>query len=332
MENNTNNTYFVNPRDEEHRDFDTRKADYCNALVNGADTSAPLLALANAFAVSVLNKVNDPQRKTATARDEVSNNGLSPALVSMKRDLYHDRELLARTEHAVNAATAICYTPDGDATTEVVDKVENRAAAVFCRQTLSDGYDLLQTAAAAILEQTAEHADGTPDWIDRPYTVRRLSKRVYIRDSDSAAYRDEETTPAREIFRAVRAAVANSRAVQTDPRNGYTYIEELTADGLDTIYFRLQKYADLGGYDCNGQYTADRQTARDYDELLTALNLTARQAQIVRLRMQGKGNKAIATYLGVSYQAVQNTLAKIQKKAAAIGLTPAATDKGGAND
>ena len=115
----------------------------------------------------------------------------------------------------------------------------------------------------------------------------------------------------------------------------------MTADGLDVIYFRLHKYADLGGYAHNGQdgdrlpgspagfgqggthYTADRQTVTDYNAIMERLNLTDRQAVILRLRMQGKGNKAIATYLGVTYQAVQNTLAKIQKKAVAIGLTPA---------
>ena len=125
------------------------------------------------------------------------------------------------------------------------------------------------------------------------------------------------------MYRAVRKAVQDSRATQTDPRNGYSYIEELTADGLDTIYHRLQKYADLGGYDCNGLYTADRQTAADYEAIVERLELTDRQAVVIRLRMQGKGNKAIATYLGVTPQAVQNTLAKIQRKAAKIGLTPA---------
>ena len=100
-------------------------------------------------------------------------------------------------------------------------------------------------------------------------------------------------------------------------------MEELTPDGLETIYRRLGKFADLGGYDCNGLYNTDAQTVADYDALVEKLELTDRQAVIVRLRMQGKGNKAIATYLGVTYQAVQNTLAKIQRKAAKIGLTPA---------
>ena len=137
--------------------------------------------------------------------------------------------------------------------------------------TLSDGIDLVQTAALAILEQAAEHAN-SESWLDSKYTVRRLSRRVYIRSDESAAYRDDETTPIQEVYRAVRQAVQNSRAVQTDPRNGYSYIEDMTADGLDAIYYRMGKYTDLGGYDCNGNYTTDRQAAADYETLVASLN------------------------------------------------------------
>ena len=43
---------------------------------------------------------------------------------------------------------------------------------------------------------------------------------------------------------------------------------------------------------------------------------------IVRLRMQGNGYKAIASYLGVTFQAVQNAMKKVQAKAEKIGFTP----------
>ena len=224
--------------------------------------------------------------------------------------------------------------------TETVDSDAAAALAALVGETLSDGIDLVQTAAVALLEQAADHANG-PGWLDKPYTVRRLSRKVYIKETDSAAYRDDTTTPAQEVYRAVRRAVQESRAVQTDPRNGYTYIEDLTVDGLDVIYYRLQKYADLGGYAHNGQdgdrlpgspagfgqggghYTADRQTVTDYNAIMAKLNLTDRQAEVLRLRMQGKGYKAIATYLGVTQRAIAKTVEQVQKKAVAIGLTPA---------
>lgn len=322
------------------KDFEQVKRDFETALDSGKDYGPALLDLSTVFAYSVVNKCIDPQRKTAADRDSVSDNGQNPAMLALKRGIAFDRRTLDNTAAAANAATRATLNRDGDAVTETVDANAEKALAALLDETLSDGIDLVQTAALALLEQAADHADG-PGWLDRPYTVRRLSRRVYVKETDSAAYRDDETTPAQEVYRAVRRAVQESRAVQTDPRNGYTYIEDLTADGLDVIYYRLHKYADLGGYAHNGQggdtlpgspagygqggthYTADRQTVTDYNTIMERLNLTDRQALILRLRMQGKGNKAIATYLGVTYQAVQNTLAKIQKKAVAIGLTPA---------
>lgn len=311
---------------ETRKDFETVKRNFEQAFASGRDYSTELLDLSTAVAYSVLNKCLDPQRKTAVDREQVSDNGQNPALLAVKRGIAADRRTLDSTKTLADRSTRITFNTDGDAVTVTADKEADKALGVVLRERLTDGIDLVQEAAAAILEQAAEHADPADPaapWLDIPYNVRRLSRRVYIRQDDSAAYRDETTTPIQEVYRAVRKAVQDSRATQTDPRNGYSYIEELTADGLDVIYYRLQKYADLGGYDCNGLYTADRQTAADYETIVERLELTDRQAVVIRLRMQGKGNKAIATYLGVTPQAVQNTLAKIQRKAAKIGLTPA---------
>lgn len=301
--------------------FKTVKRNYETALAQGKDTAQELTALATAVAYSVINKCIDPQRKTAAQRDTASNTGFNPAMVALKRGIAADLATLDNTRRTANAATANTYNADGDLVTVIADKDANNALAGLIDETLSDGIDLVQTAALAILEQAAEHANGE-SWLDTPYTVRRLSRRVYIRTDESAAYRDDETTPIQEVYRAVRQAVQNSRAVQTDPRNGYSYIEDLTADGLDTIYYRMNKYTDLGGYDCNGNYTTDRQTAADYETIVASLNLTDRQAQILRLRMQGKGYKAIATYLGVTQRAIAKTVGQIQTKATAAGLTP----------
>lgn len=197
--------------------------------------------------------------------------------------------------------------------------------------------------ALAILEQAADHAAGE-EWLDKPFTARRLSRRVYIRREDSAAYVDVETSPIREVFQAVRREVANSRVVQTDPRNGYLYLEELTEGGLDTIYHRMGKYADMGGYETTadpaacpgapdgltlsgGHYTADHATVEDFDALMVKLDLTDRQMQIVRLRMQGKGTKAIATYLGVTKAAVDIQLLRLRGKCKAMGIVPPGMDK-----
>lgn len=322
------------------RDFEQVKRDFETALENGGDYSPALLDLSTAIAFSVVRKCIDPQRKTAADRETVSDNGLNPAMVELRRGIAFDRRTLDNTQTAANKATKITYTADGDAVTETADHDAETALNALIGETLSDGIDLVQTAACALLEQAADHADG-PGWLDRPYTVRRLSRRVYIKETDGAAYREDETTPAQEVYRAVRRAVQESRAVQTDPRNGYTYIEDMTADGLDAIYYRLHKYADLGGYAHNGQdgdrlpggpagfgqggghYTADRQTVTDYNDIIEKLDLTPRQREVLELRMSGRGYKAIASYLGVTQRAIAKTVEQVQKKALAIGLTPA---------
>lgn len=300
--------------------FENVKRNYEKALSSGKDTSAELTALATAVAYSVLNKCIDPQRKTAHTNGKVSNSGMNPALLELKHGIAHDFATLEKARYCADRAIHTTYNADGDSVTEVDDKEAYEAFKGIISETLTDGIDIVQTASLAILKQAKEHANGEK-WLDTPYTVRRLSKKVYIQRTDSAAYKDVETTPIQEIYRTVRKAIQNSRAIQADPRNGYSYIEEMTADGLDSIYYRLGKYIDLGEFDCNGNYTTGEDTVERYETIVSKLELTDRQAQILKLRMQGKGYKAIATYLGVSNNAIVKTVKQIQTKATAAGLT-----------
>ena len=311
---------------------------YEHATATGADTAAPLYALATACAMSVLKKVIDPQRQTAADRETVSNSGLSPALVAIRRGILADLDTLEKLTAAHNAAYSLQYNAAGDLVQVVVDKAAEQAAAALQSETLSDGLDLVNAAVVAILEQTAEHATAAPGWLEQPYTLRRLSRRVLIRADDAAKWEEVETSPIREVYRAIRREVQNSRAMQTDPRNGYSYIEDTAADpdstATETIYRRLHKWADLGGYTQTGHYdahgnasrgglyTADAQTAADYAATLAALNLTERQATIIRLRMSGYGYKAIGTYMGIDHSNVVRVCKQVQAKAEKIGFTP----------
>ena len=279
---------------------------------NAADLADKLYALATAAAYSGVNKTIDPQRKAAAERDGVSDSGMNPALVALRRGIDADLADLAALH----------------------DCADREAVARLVNECLTDGIDLVQEAVTAILEESAKADTSAAGWMEKPYKTRRVARRVLtIMDKERTDWKEVETTPIQEVYRAVRKAIANSRAVQTDPRNGYSYIEELTADpetgALDTLYIRLGKYADLGGYakDVNGAqtfYTADKQTALDYAAMLAALNLTARQTTIVKMRMSGKGTKAIAAALGVTPQNIKTQLKRIQEKCTALGYTPAA--------
>lgn len=299
---------------------------YENAVATGADTTDALYALAAACALSVVKKCIDPQRKTAAERQTVSNGGMNAALVDIRRGIKADFSLLDSLTAAHNAAYVLRYNAAGDLVQEVADKAAEKVAAALQGETLSDGLDLVNAAVVAILEQTAEHSTAGENWLETPYMLRRLSRRVIIKAEDSAKWEEVETSPIREVYRAIRREVQNSRAMQTDPRNGYLYIEDTAADPdsdkTETIYRRLHKWADLGGYTHTGDYTADAQTAADYDTIVAALNLSARQAQVVRLRMSGYGYKAIGTYMGIDHSNVIRVCKQVQAKAEKIGFTP----------
>lgn len=300
--------------------------DYETAYTNGNDYTNELYALATAAAQSVVKKCIDPQRKAATTRETVSNSGHNAALVAVRRGIVGDFATLDNLTAAHNAAYEWKFNKDGYIISEVVDKAAEKAATALQGETLSDGIDLVQSAVVAILEQSADHATAAPGWMETPYTVRRISRKVVIKSEDSAKWEDVETSPIREVYRYIRREVQNSRAMQTDPRNGYLYIEDTAADPdstqLETIYRRLNKWADLGGYTHDGHYTADAQTVADYESTIAALNLSDRQATVIKLRMSGYGYKAIGTYMGIDHSNVIRICKQIQNKAEKVGFTP----------
>lgn len=322
-----------NPSNIVRRDFEEVKRNFERAYATG-DYAAELMELATAVAHSVLAKCIDPQRKAAATNDKVSDSGFNPALVKVKRSIRKDFDTLNSTAAAVNAASRLTFSADGDIVREVINPAAEEAANKLIRECLDEGIDLVQEAACTLLELAAEHANGE-NWLDRPYSVRRLSKRVLIREDESVAFREEETVAIVETYRAIRRAVANSRAMRTDPRNGYSYLEEVYEDSDSgeevTCYRRLDKYADLGGNvstsftgeDFGGAYTVDAQTVMDYNVALSRLNLTDRQATIIQYRMRGMGYKAIATRLGVHFTTVQKTMVRLRKHCEDIGFSTA---------
>ena len=279
---------------------------YTAFITTGADPSTELYALATACANSVLKKCLDPQRKTAPDRETVSNNGINPALKAVKTGIAVDMGTPDRpgTLESLRTASAkaykLTYNKNGDLVTEIADPDADRAVSALIEDALTDGMDMVQTACLALWELSAQHHAKRPGWMEKEYTERKLSAKVLIQAEDSAKWEDVTTSPIREVYRAIRREVQNSRAMQTDPRNGYTYIEETQ----------------------HGQYTADMQNFMDYNDVVAKLNLTDRQAHIVALRMRGYGYKAIGTYLGIPWRNVQTVMKRLQVKCESFGFTP----------
>lgn len=265
---------------------------------------------------------------------KVINTTSNPTLQTIRKELTRDRADLDRLAWATDNATRLAFNESGDLVVEVVDQRLVDASAKLAGLPLGDGLDLVNDAVVALLEQTAaqrERDPGLPVDLEREYTTRRLKRRVYIKSAESVgAWEEVTTTPIQEVYKAVRRSIDASRAAQTDPRNGYTYLEDIATDSESgeqaTIYRRLPKYADIGGRVCdlNGKETVATSAAavdvEETDRIVAALKLTDRQATILAYRQKGYGYKAIATAMGVSDSAVKGQLAEIRRKWSAAGL------------
>lgn len=280
--------------------------------------------LATAVAYSVIKKCLDPQRK-GRKDGEVSNSGCNTQLDEVKRSIYRDKNTLANIDYSCKQAFVTVYNEDGDRQTKTKDSDYRYAYNKLSQQTLGDGLDLVHVAMVALLDES-EKADRTKEnYLENTYEVRRLKKKVWIKSEDSVnGWETVETSPIKEVYKAVRREVANNRSLNIDPSNGYLYLEDLATDEESneetTIYRRLNKFSDLAGNvtDFNGAVkfeTVDANSVTDYDTMVEELELTARQTKILELRMGGYGYVAIATYLGVNEKSVRDVLKTVQKKA-----------------
>lgn len=280
--------------------------------------------LATAVAYSVIKKCLDPQQKRRKD-GQVSNSGCNTQLDEVKRSIYRDKNTLKNIDYSCKEAYITTYNEDGDRVTKTKDSDYRHAYNKLTQQTLGDGLDLVHVAMVALLDES-EKADRTKEnFLENTYKVRRLKKKVWIKSADSVnGWETVETSPIKEVYKAVRREVSNSRSLNIDPSNGYLYLEDLATDEESnegtTIYRRLNKFSDLAGNvtDYNGAVTfetVDSASVDKYENMVDALELTARQAKVLELRMGGYGCVAIGTYLGVKEESVMSVLKTIQKKA-----------------
>lgn len=304
--------------------FETLLVNFCNEYrkdSNSEKFTAVATDLATAVAFSVLRKCLDPQAKSG----KPSNSGCNPQLDEVKRSIYRDTNTLKNIDYSCKKAFVTVYSEDGDRQTKTADSDYRYAYNKLTQQTLGDGLDLVNTAIVSLLDECTKVDTTAENFLETVYTVRRLKKKVWIKVEDSVnGWETVETSPIREVYKAVRREVANNRSLNIDPSNGYMYLEDLARDEESneetTIYRRLNKFSDLAGNvtDFNGAVkfeTVDSASVTDYDTMVERLELTTRQAQILQLRMSGYGYIAIGTYLGVNEKSVRDVLKTVQKKA-----------------
>lgn len=153
---------------------------------------------------------------------------------------------------------------------------------------LSDGYDIAQTACAFLCA----------------YIGKRLN------DTANDGEKDKDGNPVsvlRACFRAVNRYIMGER--QREYKRAY--VDEIDENG-NALYYEIPDEWDIP-------------TVTDYKRVLQIigqLNLPQRQKQVLRYRLRGLSVNATAQKMGVTKQAVQNLLRKVQARAEKIGLSP----------
>lgn len=193
-----------------------------------------------------------------------------------------------------------------------------------------DADDLIQVAAVAILQQMRRmQAVGDKIDLESVYTKKTLKKRtLVISGGNKLNYINKDTTGIQEIFRAVRSYINSNKHRYLI--SNFSYLQAVAKDTQEVYYYRLPKYADLGGYiqDYNGKntfYTVSDNATDDIarvKQIIDTLKLTATQAEILKLRLQGLSYREIAARRGTSATAVLKTIKQIQAKAININFCP----------
>ena len=158
----------------------------------------------------------------------------------------------------------------------VADITENKKTGA----PLSDGYDIAQTASA--------------------YLCEYIGKTLQDKTTDGQTDKDgQPVTILRACFRAVNRYIMGER--QHDYKR--VYVDEIDENGA-TLYYEIPA-------------EWDTPTATDYKHItavIKALNLTSRQAQILRYRLSGKSIHQIADILKIHRKTLQEHVQALQRK------------------
>lgn len=206
-----------------------------------------------------------------------------------------------------------------------------KATDTLLDRSIEDGSDLVQAAALEILEQAAMHADES-NWMDKDIQVERKKKHV-VRYGEKPETVCEDSRPIRQVFRAIRRNVQNTRAVAFDPACKYIYIQDIESEyGMpaDTVFYRMDAFSDIGGYTVNHASipgapaamgnsfnelaSGDMETIDDMYRRLNSLDIGKKDRELVHRRLQGLSLNDIAIARGVSRQAIQNAARRIRNK------------------
>lgn len=156
-------------------------------------------------------------------------------------------------------------------------------------------------------------------YMSKKREVPYISQRVVIKKQDSAKIETRELSPRQIANRKAREYV-ESHACPDTRRQKAVYIDGMTSEEIDGMVWNERLYYKIDF--AENEDTSQEMLAKSYEisDYIAEMQLTAVQADVLRLRLQRYGIQAIATYRGKSKQAVAKTLAQIAEKARKCGL------------
>lgn len=283
-----------------------------------------LYTLSKAIAFSVIKKLI-----------EVS---ADKTMMTLRGETVKNFALLDNLNKRAKTDTLATFDSNGNIKCEITDKEYTKAVEKVLNDSLSQGVDIIHQASISILEEvkTIQQKNGKKPlkvgFMLEPYESRKTNGKTFaINGKKSVEWETVEVLPIRNIFKSVRAYIQNNKSVKA-VINGYSYIESLSIDNesdeVEKIYYRLQKYADLGEIvtDFNGKEVAYTTTAEEVEQykksladLIIKAHLDQKHIDYINCRLSGKSLVEIAKYIGISVTTAQRIQHELQKKSIAVG-------------
>ena len=276
------------------------------SYANG-DYEKELQTLSQAICFSVLKKLLDKASDTDCKK-----------LTQLRREIIPSISNLENVNRLSSTDGALTYDKNGNMKFKH-DAITENAISTLIQSRLGDGLDLVQECNAFILEEKRTGLSLEETYAKTAPKKHIFTENAYYTDADLTDTRQYETTGIQETYRHIRKYIQKNGGVKACI-SMYTYVD---IDGVDDAYIRLGKCADIGGRVCdfNGKETAYTATICDVEkrkEMIQKLNLTPKQAQILKYLEMGMQQKLIAQKLGITQMAVYDMIQRIRKKATDI--------------
>lgn len=214
----------------------------------------------------------------------------------------------------------------------------------------ASGQDVTENGSIDIEHRITRHTLSRKVWIDK-----ELAGSI-DKDSLEAMYRDYESSPIQDSYRHVRKCIDSRGSIKIDPKSKYSYIKEEIED--TAIYHRLPRYCQYLDVDITGSVsghttvtptmpntdtltclTGDYSFTKDskgrvkiiaktvdysmdnfWNDISSELNLTDKEAKIVKYRFNGLGYGRIASLLNITESMVRRDIDRIKDKANMVDL------------